>query len=164
MPQPTARILTLADAVVAAINTLGLPPEHPGAAAVRGYGFGLAAASINALRVIVSPKDYEGENANEFEMTQNYMIQVQVLKIVNKHNSAMIDPYLNLAIKIARLFPQESQLTLGSDRLLVVGNRFSSLLMLPPETDDDMAEASGRFDSRLELVFKELGRSKSEAT
>lgn len=162
MPISTARILTIADAVVTRINTLDTGSIQTGVVAVRGVSFGFTDSELSKLRIIVRPDDYEGENGNNSEIDQLYKIEIGVLRMVTKTQAAT-DPLINLICAIARLFPKQSSLAISSDNLLIDDNRFTAFYLRNPDMMDS-EDTNVRFDSRLLLTFKELGRAKSEAT
>jgi len=161
---PTARILTIADAVVAAINTLDLPSIQVGAAAVRGYSFGFTDSELNMLRVVVRPEDYANAEQTAVAVNQSYKIQVGVLRRVPKRTTVQTDPAMNLTIAIARLFNLGRELTVGSDVLLVTSQLFIPLFLHDATTMDDPDSSTVRFDSRMDVEFTELGRPLSSAT
>lgn len=158
----TARILTVADAVVMRVNALDTGSIQPGAAAVRGVSFGFTDAELNTLRIIVRPDDYEGENGNGDLINQLYKIEIGVLRMVKKTQVAT-DPLINLICAIARLFPKQSSLLISGDEFLIDDNRFTAFYLRNPDMMDS-EDTNVRFDSRLLVTFKEIDRAKSEAT
>lgn len=163
----TARILTVADAVVAQINTLNLAAIQNGLAAVRGYSFGFTDSELNKIQIVVRPEDYaneDEENRPANALTQIYKIQIGVLRKVPKRTTVQTDPVLNIAVMIARMFNVGKFLTVGSDSLQVVGQRFMPLYRHDANTLDNDTETQVRFDSRLDVDFQELERPLAEAT
>ena len=162
----TARILTVADAVVTQINTLDLAVIQNGLAAVRGYSFGFTDSELNKIQIVVRPEDYanEEENRPANAITQIYRIQIGVLRKVPKRTTVQTDPVLNIAVMIARMFNVGKFLTVGSDEMQVVGQRFMPLYRHDANTLDNDTETQVRFDSRLDVDFQELERPLAEAT
>lgn len=160
----TARITTLAIAIVTKINTdLAISTNFPGVSTVRGVSFGFTDSELSKLRIVVRPDDYEGENGNGNQIDQVYKIEIGVLKKVNK-TTAQTDPLIDLICAIARLFPKQSSFPIATgEDALIDDNRFNMFYLRNPDTMDS-DEASVKFDSRLLLTFRELGRAKSEAT
>lgn len=160
----TARITTLINAIVTKINTdLAISTNFPGVSAVRGVSLGFTASELSRLRIVVRPSDYEGENGNLGLIDQIYRIEIGVLKMVNKTTVAT-DPLIDLVCAIARLFPKQSSYLLSAgNEFLIDDNRFLPLFFHDPDTMDS-ADANVKFDSRLQLAFKEFERAKSEAT
>lgn len=163
MPIATARILTIADAVVTRINTLDIDSIQNGASAVRGISFGFTDSQLNTLRIIVRPDDYEGEDGNASEIDLLYKIEIGVLRMVTKTQAAT-DPLINLICAIARLFPKKSTLSISGAELPIEDNRFTAFYLRNPDMMDSEDNTNVRFDSRLLLTFGEPGRAKSEAT
>lgn len=163
MALPTARVLTIADAVVTRINADLVSYSLTGSA-VRGYSFGFTDAELASLRLVVRPMDLDREYQDKTSEDRKYSIQIGIMKMLSKSNVANIDLYLNMAARIAILFPLNYDLSLGGGvSVEVVGNRFVPLYFQTTETMDSQ-DASVRFDSRLLLEFRELGRATSEVT
>lgn len=156
-----ARILLLCDAIVDEINSEIDPNSEFGVDAVRGYSLGFTTSELSALRIVVRPDDYGGEEANPSEINQTYKIEIGVLKNTTKAN---IDPYLNLVIAIDRLFPINLDFEIDTNEFVqVTDKRFMPLYFKNPDTLDS-EKPTVRFESRLHLEFTERGRAKSEAT
>lgn len=168
---PQARLLAVADAVVAVIFENFLVGE-------RGYSFGYRNDELTTLRVVVRPEDYE-RIPQDRGLSEDivYTVEIGVMQLVPKRAVESIDLYMNLTLAISRLFAVNSdgvELPIdpsdeNSDTiaLQVVENRMMPLIDKRTVIDGDdfgMDSADGnlvRFESRMRIGFREFGRSVS---
>lgn len=160
---PTARLIDIANAMVTQINTNLDPLANLGSAAIRGISLGFTDSEIARLKIVVRPNDYTQEQANVSESDLVYKIEIGIMKLIAKTTAAS-DPLINLAIAIARIYQPETSFAVASgDNILCTGATFMPLYYHDPNSIDS-TDSTVRFDCRIHVEFRELGRSKASTT
>lgn len=185
---PTARIITLADAIVLTLNGLGdaLLGEATDLRFERQYSFGFATdegmpVEPTSLKLLVRPIEFGRTRADRACEDRAYVLQLGAFKMVNKFAPFEIDMYVNLMASVANLFPENLEVTIAADGTLtlndedgefdivdgsfvVAENRFFPFILNDAQSMDAHNEIQVLFESRLQLTFLERGRAITEAT